>query len=371
MYVSINKDTWSHPHQLAEMFRKLHRQFGHASKAKLARTIKAAYPEVDHALLDQVTEGFECEICRKFQRDGPGPIASLPKVIDFNVNVVMDIFYVNQTKVLHVLDKFTHFARLAVVDSTKAAEVVQRFHECWTSIFGSPEKLRFDLGPEFDNEEFLELRDVLGCQLEAAGGGAHFAQGVIENRHGDLRDMIVGICEEAGCGVRAVLPEVNAAMNELTNVYGFSPAQLVFAFQPKLPHFPAKEHLSVDDPDDLPTVYRGYMRQKMEVLRQARVAMMQKVSHARIGTALRKSQRPDRRVFHRGEIVDYWTEAPKGLKRWRGPGKVAAVDAEDNLVFITSGGRLLRRHWKHVRPHQADAGLDIRVDDEDVPDLED
>ena len=59
---------------------------------------------------------------------------------------------------------------------------------------------------------------VLGCQLEAAGGGAHFAQGVIENRHGDLRDMIVGICEEAGCGVRAVLPEVNAAMNELTNV---------------------------------------------------------------------------------------------------------------------------------------------------------
>ena len=57
MYVSINKDTWSHPHQLAEMFRKLHRQFGHASKAKLARTIKAAYPEVDHALLDQVTEG--------------------------------------------------------------------------------------------------------------------------------------------------------------------------------------------------------------------------------------------------------------------------------------------------------------------------
>ena len=42
---------------------------------------------------------------------------------------------------------------------------------------------------------------------------------------------------------------------------------------------------------------------------------------------------------------------------------VAAVDAEDNLVFITSGGRLLRRHWKHV---------DIRVEDDDVEDdLED
>ena len=116
-----------------------------------------------------------------FQRDGPGTVASLPKVIDFNVNIVMDLFYVNKTKVLHVLVKFTHFARLAVVDSTKAAEVVQRFHECWASIFGSPEKLRFHLGPEFDNEEFLVLRDVLGCQLEAAGGGAHFAQGVIEN----------------------------------------------------------------------------------------------------------------------------------------------------------------------------------------------
>ena len=72
MYVSINKDTWSHPVELAQMFRKLHRQFGHASKSKVARTIKAAYPEVDHALLDQVTEGFECEICRRFPKGWTG-----------------------------------------------------------------------------------------------------------------------------------------------------------------------------------------------------------------------------------------------------------------------------------------------------------
>ena len=38
-------------------------------------------------------------------------------------------------------------------------------------------------------------------------------------------------------------------------------------------------------------------------------------------------------------------------------------------MFITLGGQLLRRHWRHVRPHQADAGLDIRVDD--MPELED
>ena len=86
----------------------------------------------------------------------------------------------------------------------------------------------------------------------------------------------------------------------------------------------------MDDPIELPTVYRGYMREKMEVLRQARVAMMQKVSHARIGTALRKSQRPDRRVFHRGEIVDYWTEAPKG----HSPGVSANLDIFGHRVSI-------------------------------------
>ena len=57
----------------------------------------------------------------------------------------------------------------------------------------------------------------------------------------------------------------------------------------------------------------------MEVLRQARVAMMQKVSHARIGTAFRNNQRPDRRVFHRGDFFDYWNEVPNWLNRWRGP----------------------------------------------------
>ena len=42
---------------------------------------------------------------------------------------------------------------------------------------------------------------------------------------------------------------------------------------------------------------------------------------------------------------------------------VAAVDAEDNLVFITSGGRLLRRHWKHV-----DIDVEDDLEDESVKD---
>ena len=85
-----------------------------------------------------------------------------------------------------------------MVESTKSEEVVQRFYESWTSIFGKPTYIRFDIGPEFDNEEFLSLHDVIGCHLEAVGGGAHFAMGGVENKHRDLMDMVVRMCKDCG-----------------------------------------------------------------------------------------------------------------------------------------------------------------------------
>ena len=106
---------WSHPKQLAQAFRKLHRQFGHASKHKLIATIKAVYPDEEHSLLDNVGATFSCETFSQFQRDGPHPVASLPKIAEFNMTVGMDLFYIKKVKVLHVIDMFTKFCRLSVV----------------------------------------------------------------------------------------------------------------------------------------------------------------------------------------------------------------------------------------------------------------
>ena len=84
--------------------------------------------------------------------------------------------------------------------------------------------------------------------------------------------------------------------------------------------------------------------------------------------AMSKNQRPDRRLFKRGELVDYWCDVTKGYERWPGRAHVSAVDDKEDLVFITSGGRLIRGHWMHVRAHQGDAGVDIpQCPNEDVP----
>ena len=129
---------WSHPKHLAQAFWKVHRQFGHASKHKLMATIKAVYPDEDHSLLDKGEATFSCETYSKFQRDGPHPVASLPKIAKFNVTEGMDLFYIKKVKVIHVIDTSTKFCRLSVVESTKSEEVVKKFHESWTSIFGKP-----------------------------------------------------------------------------------------------------------------------------------------------------------------------------------------------------------------------------------------
>ena len=88
--------------------------------------------------------------------------------------------------------------------------------------------------------------------------------------------------------------------------------------------------------------------------------------------AMSKNRRPDRRVFKHGELVNYWCDVTKGYEQWRGRARVSAVDDKEDLVFITSGGLLIRRHWMHVRAHQGDAGVDIPQDrNEDVPRDED
>ena len=127
-------------------------------------------------------------------------------------------------------------------------------------------------------------------------------------------------------------------------MYEYSPAQLVFGFQLNLPNFPPRKHASVDSDGDPVSVYRGYMQHKMEVLQQARRAYLKSMLKARMSLAMSNNQRPNKRVFRRGNIVDYWCDVTKGYEQWRAPAVVSAADDKEDLVFITSGGSLIRRH---------------------------
>ena len=147
----LTDDTFHDPKKLARAFRKLHRQFGHTSPARLAKTILAAYPDVDKRNLDTIVNLFSCEVCGKLSHPVKRPIASNPRIPEFNHEVGADIFWVNKVAFLHVVCTFTLYSQVERVVSMQGDHVRGKFMRMWTRYFGGPKKLKLDLGPEFDN----------------------------------------------------------------------------------------------------------------------------------------------------------------------------------------------------------------------------
>ena len=64
-FAYLTDATFHDPKQLASAIWRLHRQFGHTSPARLAKTILRVYPEVDKRTLAAIVDMFTCEVCGK------------------------------------------------------------------------------------------------------------------------------------------------------------------------------------------------------------------------------------------------------------------------------------------------------------------
>ena len=142
----LTDDTFHDPKKLARAFRKLHRQFGNTSPSRLAKTILAAYPDVDKRNLNAIVNMFHCEVCGKYSHPVKRPLASNPRIPEFNHEVGADIFWVNKVAFLHMVCTFTLYSQVERVLSTQGDHVRGKFMRMWTRYFGGPKKLKLDLG---------------------------------------------------------------------------------------------------------------------------------------------------------------------------------------------------------------------------------
>ena len=190
-YAYLTDEVFEDPRLLADTFRKLHRQFGHTSPHRLAKTILQAYPHVEKAKLAKVVETFTCRVCGEHARPVKRPVGANTRIPDFNAEVGADIFHVDGASFLHVVCLFTLYCQVEKLVNLQGEYVSRgKFVKAWQRYFGAPKKLKLDLGPEFDNKFIEQIRDILGCEIIAVPGGAHWSHGTTENKHGLLREMV-------------------------------------------------------------------------------------------------------------------------------------------------------------------------------------
>lgn len=101
-----------------------------------------------------------------------------------------------------------------------------------------------------------------------------------------------------------------AGRNGTITLYGFIPFQLVTGTQSSLPFFPpTKEVDNTDDPEGM--VYRGYLRDKLQLMQEARMAALNETGGQNIVRAMSKPVGSDCAHLNIGDQVEWYTEEGK------------------------------------------------------------
>jgi hypothetical protein len=86
---------------------RLHRRFGHPSVSKLQRVLERAGYDIDKEALEHLTKF--CEYCQRHRRSPSRFRFNLRDDVTFNCSVIVNIFFINNKPVLHVIDKATRY----------------------------------------------------------------------------------------------------------------------------------------------------------------------------------------------------------------------------------------------------------------------
>ena len=214
---------------------KLHVQFGHARTERIHSLLKDAKVE-DKETYEMVKEAEEkCQTCLKFKKPKARPVVGLSLARDFNQMVSMDLKFYHTIPWLHLIDHATRFSSACVVHNKTKETIIESIFKFWIGLFGSPHAILSDNGCEFQNEAMRELGELLNIEVKTTAAEAPWSNGITERHNALIGDMIDKIIDSQHCSLEMALAWAVNAKNSLSNVYGYSPHQLVFGANPNMP----------------------------------------------------------------------------------------------------------------------------------------
>ena len=308
--------------------RKLHAQFGHRPKQAFIDLLKHANAWMPSfsKMLDKIID--PCEGCVMRRRHPDKPSVAMPMAKDVNDVIAMDLKKLKNGKhILYIIDMFSRFTMAKIVNTKKPGEIINGLMDKWISVFGIPGKILTDNGGEFCNEEMLLLANKFNIEHNTTGAESPWENGTCEKNHGTC-DNIYEALEEDNPKVpqETLLNWALVAKNSLLMVQGFSPYQLVFGKNPKLPNI-------ITDP--LPTWddegISGALLNHLKAMKAARQEFIKQESSLKLKKALETKVRTNNTTYKHGDRV-YFKRA--NYKKWFS-GKVVFQDGK--LIMVSCG----------------------------------
>jgi transposase InsO family protein len=312
---------------------KLHKQFGHRSKRAFVILLKNCekWDDKFSAMIDQIIDG--CEGCIMVKRNPDRPVVALPLGNDFNHVVTMDLKIWKGKNILYMIDSFTRYTVAVVVPTKEPDMIVDGIMTKWVQYFGIMDGILTDNGGEFSSELTREVCSILNVLDHTTGAEAPWSNGLCERNHALADNILQSVMRDyPNMKLNIALAWTCNAKNALINIHGYSPYQLVFGRQPKLPNV-------INDPPpawEIKTKSKKLV-ENLTMLHATRQAYMKAENCERLKRALRTKIRTSSAVFEHGDIVYYKRE---GEEEFRGPAKAMFQDGK--VVFVRHGGYVVK-----------------------------
>ena len=134
---------------------RLHRRFGHPSVERFHALLERSGHEFEKKALEKLTK-----LCHQCQVHGKSPGRfkfKVPVDSDFNSTIYVDIFYIDNKPVLHIIDEATRFSAARFLRDISANTTWEALRSCWVDTYlGPPEFIVHDAGTNFTSQEFKQ-----------------------------------------------------------------------------------------------------------------------------------------------------------------------------------------------------------------------
>ena len=236
--VYIEESLLCNPCYLTETeLRRLHRRFGHPAVDRLHKILaRSGHEDIDMSMLEHLTKF--CHHCQVHGKS-PGRFKFTLRDEDnsmFNYNLIIDVMYINNIPVLHVVDEATRMNAARWLSGMSSRETWDVLRACWIDTYlGPPDLLTTDAGTNFVSREFKLYAGELGIRVKTVPVEAHNSIGVVERYHAPLKRAYSIISKELPDLPRDMALQMAVkAINDSAGPNGLVPTLLVFGAYPRM-----------------------------------------------------------------------------------------------------------------------------------------
>ncbi|CCU76925.1 integrase and RNaseH domain-containing protein [Blumeria hordei DH14] len=331
---------WSH---LTEVeLRQLHRRFGHPSSWQLFRLLQRAGNDVELAAIEMLTK--YCHLCQ-MNGKSPGRFKfSLKKDYDFNFKIVVDVMWIINNPVLHVIDTATSFQAARFPKNMSAKTAWDTLRICWIDVYlGPPDYIMHDAGTNFASDEFRKSAKSMAINVKEVPIEAHNSIGKVERYHAPLYRAFEVILEELQdkTNLDLILQMAIKAINDTAGPDGIVPTLLVFG---------AYSRMTKDSPPS-PSITK-----RAEAIRKATLEVRRLYAQRQVKDALSMKNGPNTNSLLNLPLqsdVRVWREKEK----WTGPSKLISMNGENCTIQMPHGPATFRSTV--VKPYYTEDHNDV------------